>query len=118
MERLEKENRRLKRGALAVLLAIASVGVMAQTKQTAPSGAQKRRPPAPAPAPTGPTAVEAQSFILKDLSCHVRAEFGLTGSAPSLKFQDESGSTLVTFARNSDAPRGPMLFRSDPQPDA
>jgi hypothetical protein len=115
MERLEKENRRLKRGALAVLLAIASVGVMAQTKQTAPSGAQKRRPPAAAPAPTGPTAVEAQGFILKDLNGHVRAELGLTGSAPSLKFKDESGSTLVTLALNSDAPGGPMLLLSDPQ---
>jgi hypothetical protein len=115
VERLEKENRRLKQGALAVLLAIASVGMMAQTKQPAPSSTQKRRPPAPAPAPAGPTAVEAQGFILKDLNGHVRAELGLTGGSPSLKFKDENGSTLVTLALNSDAPGGPMLLLSDPQ---
>ena len=113
VERLEKENRRLKRGALAVLLAIASVGLMAQTKQTAPSSAQRRR--APTPAPTGPTAVEAQGFILKDQNGHVRAELGLTGSSPSLKFKDENGSALVTLALNSDVPGGPMLLLSDPQ---
>lgn len=117
VERLEKENRRLKRGALAFLLAIASVGVMAQTKQTAPSSSQRRRPPAPAPAPApaGPTAVEAQSFILKDSNGRVRAELGLTGSSPSLKFKDENGSALVTLALNSDAPGGPLLLLSDPQ---
>jgi hypothetical protein len=114
MERLEKQNRRLKQGALAFLLAIASVALMAQTKQPQ-SAAQKRRPPTPAPAPTGPTAVEAQAFILKDSNGHVRAELGLTGSTPSLKFKDENGSALVTLALNSDAPGGPMLLLSDPQ---
>jgi hypothetical protein len=113
VERLEKENRRLKQGALAVLLAVASVGLMAQTRQTPPSTAQRRRPAAPAPA--GPTAVEAQGFILKDQNGHVRAELGLTGSSPSLKFKDENGSALVTLALNSDAPGGPMLLLSDPQ---
>jgi hypothetical protein len=115
VERVEKENRRLKRGALAFLLAIASVGVMAQTKQSTPSSSQKRRAPAPAPAPAGPTAVEAQSFILKDSNGHVRAELGLAGSSPSLKFKDENGSALVTLALNSDAPGGPLLLLSDPQ---
>lgn len=115
VERLEKQNRRLKQGALVCLLAIASVALLAQTKQTTPSTAQKRRAPAPAPAPTGPTAVEAQAFILKDSNGRVRAELGLTGSTPSLKFKDESGSALVTLALNSDAPGGPMLLLSDPQ---
>jgi len=112
VERLEKENRRLKRGALVFLAAIASVGLMAQTKQSAPSTSQRRR--APAPAPAGPTAVEAQGFILKDSNGHVRAELGLNGSTPSLKFKDESGSALVTLALN-DSPGGPMLLLSDPQ---
>jgi hypothetical protein len=98
VERLEKENRRFKRGALMFVVAIVSVGLMAQTKQTAPSSTQKRRPPAPAPAPAGPTAIEAQGFILKDLNGHVRAELGLTGSTPSLKFKDENGSALVLLS--------------------
>jgi hypothetical protein len=117
VERLEKENRRLKQGALAFLLLIASVGLMAQTKQkpSAPSSSQRQKGRAPAPAPAGPTAVEAQSFILKDLNGHVRAELGLTGSTPSLKFKDESGSALVTLALNTDAPGGPLLLLSDPQ---
>jgi len=115
VEHLEKQNLRLKRGALAFLLVIASVGLMAQTRQTPPSTSQRQKGRAPAPAPTGPTAVEAQGFILKDSSGHVRAELGLTGSAPSLKFKDESGSALVTLALNSDAPGGPLLLLSDPQ---
>jgi hypothetical protein len=118
VERLEKQNRRLKQGALVFLLAIASVGLMAQTKQkpaTSTSG-QKPKPRTGAPAaPAGPTAVEAQAFILKDSNGHVRAELGLTGSTPSLKFKDESGSALVTLALNSDVPGGPMLLLSDPQ---
>jgi len=112
---MEKQNRRLKRGALAFLLAIASVGLMAQTRQTPPSTSQRQKGRAPAPAPAGPTAVEAQGFILKDSNGHVRAELGLTGSTPSLKFKDESGSALVTLALNSDAPGGPLLLLSDPQ---
>lgn len=117
VERLEKENRRLKRGALAFVLLIASVGLMAQTRQSPPTSSQRQkgRAPAPAPAPAGPTAVEAQAFILKDSNGHVRAELGLTGSSPSLKFKDESGSALVTLALNSDAPGGPLLLLSDPQ---
>jgi hypothetical protein len=117
VERLEKENRRLKQGALAFLLLIASVGLMAQTKQkpSAPSSSQRQKGRAPAPAPAGPTAVEAQGFILKDANGHVRAELGLTGSSPSLKFKDESGSALVTLALNADAPGGPLLLLSDPQ---
>jgi hypothetical protein len=117
VEQLEKQNRRLKQGALAFVLAIASVGLMAQTKQkpATSTSSQKPKPRTAAPAPTGPTAVEAQAFILKDSNGHVRAELGLTGSTPSLKLKDESGSALVTLALNSDAPGGPMLLLSDPQ---
>lgn len=118
VERLEKQNRRLKQGAVLFVLAIASVGVMAQTKQkpTSSTSSQKQKPrtPAAAPAPTGPTAIEAQGFILKDMNGHVRAELGLTGSSPSLKFKDENGSALVTLALN-DTPGGPMLLLSDPE---
>ena len=114
VERLEKENRRLKQGALLFLLAVVSIGLMAQTRQT-PSSTQRQKGRAPAPAPAGPTAVEAQGFILKDSNGRVRAELGFMGSSPSLKFKDESGSALVTLALNSDSPGGPMLLLSDPQ---
>lgn len=120
VERLEKQNRRLKQGAMLLLLVIASVGLMAQTKQksTSTTTSQKPKPKTPAaaqpPAPTGPTAIEAQGFILKDMNGHVRAELSLTGSTPSLKFKDENGSALVTLALN-DTPAGPMLLLSDPQ---
>jgi hypothetical protein len=119
--RLERENRRLKRGAIAFLVMIASVGLMAQTRQNPPASStsqrQKGRAPATpaAPAPAGPTAVEAQGFILKDSNGKVRAELSMTGSTPSLKFRDESGSALVTLSLNGDAPGGPMLLLSDPQ---
>lgn len=120
VERLEKQNRRLKQGAMLLLLAIASAGLMAQTKQksTSPTTSQKAKPKTPAaPAPTGPTAIEAQGFILKDMNGHVRAELALNGSTPSLKFKDENGSALVTLALN-DTPAGPMLLLSDPQHQA
>jgi len=120
--RLEKENRRFKRGALAVVVMVASIGLMAQTKQTTPPKPKAAaRPPAPKPAepaPPGPivaTTVEAQSFVLKDANGHVRAELALMGSTPSLKFRDESGSALVTLSLNTDAPAGPLLLLSDPQ---
>jgi hypothetical protein len=117
--RLERENRRFKRGAIVFLVMIASVGLMAQTRQSAPAPSQKpkgRAPAAPAPAaPAGPTAVEAQGFILKDSNGRIRAELGMAGSTPSLKFRDESGSALVTLSLNSEAPGGPVLLLSDPQ---
>lgn len=119
--RLERENRRFKRGALVFLAAIVSIGLMAQTKQR-PSSSQKpkARPPAkpvePAhPGPVVATTVEAQSFILKDANGNVRAELAMMGSTPSLKFRDESGSALVTLSLNSDKPAGPLLLLSDPQ---
>jgi|SRR5579883_471119 len=123
--RLERENRWFKRGVLALLAVIVSVGLMAQTKQTA-AGSQKQRArtpakpaakPAepPAPGPVVATTVEAQEFVLKDGNGHVRAELAMMGSTPSLKFKDESGSALITLALNSDAPGGPLLLMSDPQ---
>jgi len=114
--RLERENRRLKQGAIVFLVMIASVGLMAQTRQNPPAARPKgRAPAAPAPAaPAGPTAVEAQGFILKDANGKVRAELGLAGGSPSLKFRDESGSALVSLSLN-EGPAGPVLLLSDPQ---
>lgn len=122
--RLEKENRRFKRGALVLVAAAVTIGLMAQTKPQTPSTSSQKpkaaAKPAPKPAeppPPGPvvaTTVEAQSFVLKDANGHVRAELALMGSTPSLKFRDESGSALVTLSLN-DKPAGPLLLLSDPQ---
>lgn len=126
--RLEKENRRFKRGAMVLLAAAVTIGLFAQTKQTPPSSQKAKARPAAKPAeppPPGPVvatsvtaaSVEAQSFVLKDANGHVRAELAMMGSSPSLKFRDESGSALVTLSLN-DKPGGPLLLMSDPQHNA
>ena len=125
--RLEKENRRFKRGSLVLLAAAVTIGLMAQTKPQTSSSQKPKAAARPAakpaePPPPGPvvatsvtaTAVEAQSFVLKDANGHVRAELAMMGSGPSLKFRDENGSALVTLSLN-DKPAGPLLLLSDPQ---
>ena len=112
IERLEEQNRRLKRGALAGFVVIASLGLMGQTqRKTTP-----RVPaPTPSPAPVMPKNIEAESFILKDANGHVRAELSMSGTGPSLKLRDQGGTALVTLALNDGAPGGPFLLLSDPQ---
>jgi hypothetical protein len=111
IERLEEQNRRWKRGALACLIAIASIGLMGQSKR------KPTRAPAPAPAPafTMPKNIEAESFVLKDANGRVRAEISMGGAGPSFKLRDQSGTALVTLSLNDDAPAGPFLLLSDPQ---
>ena len=106
LERLERENRKLKRGALmgAAMAAclIAFFGLLGQAQQT-PTTQQKtpaarakkppRRLPAPAPAPPPapfvmPKNIEAESFVLKDSSGRVRAELAMSGEGPSLKLRE------------------------------
>jgi hypothetical protein len=112
IERLEKQNRRFKLGALTVLIALVSVSLLGQTKQA--------KKPAPKAAPTSsapvtPEQLEAHSFVLKDMNGKVRAELSMTGTGPGLKLRDEAGTALVTLSLNDDAPQGPMLLLSDPQ---
>ena len=128
IERLEAQNRRFKRGALACLLMLASIallvigsgGLFAQT-QTQRKPAAK--PPAAAKAPTAPAApapivlpenIEARSFILKDAAGMRRAELAMGGTGPSLKLMDTAGTALLTLALNDAAPGGPYLLLSDP----
>jgi hypothetical protein len=112
IERLEEQNRRLKRSALAGLVVIASLGLMGQTqRKTTP-----RVPaPTPSPAPVMPKNIEAESFVLKDANGHVRAELSMSGTGPSLKLRDQGGTALVTLSLNDAAPGGPFLLLSDPQ---
>jgi len=111
LERLETQNRRLKRGALACLIVISSFVFMGQAKR------KTTRPPTPPPAPafTMPENIEAQSFILKDTSGRVRAELAMSGTGPSLKLRDQSGTPLISISLNDDSPAGPFLLLSDPQ---
>jgi hypothetical protein len=112
IERLEEQNRRLKRGGVVCLLAIASIGLMGQTTQHKSTHAAA---PAPAPAPVMPKNIEAESFVLKDTSGRVRAELSMDGTGPSFRLRDQSGSALVTLSLNDAAPGGPILLLSDPQ---
>jgi hypothetical protein len=126
--RLERQNRMLKRGALAVLvfvtvLFVVSLGLMgqattstAQKKPPAPKAAKPAPAPAPAPAPfVMPANIEAQSFILKDANGRVRAELYMDGEGPSLKLLDQNGASLVGLSLRDASPSGPFLLLSDPQ---
>jgi hypothetical protein len=110
---LERQNRQLKRGAMACLVVVASLGLMGQAQR------KTARPPAAAPAappqPVMPKNIEAESFILKDTNGRVRAELSMSGTGPGLKLRDQSGSALVTVSLNDSAPTGPILLLSDPQ---
>jgi hypothetical protein len=112
IERLEAQNRALKRGAVVWVLAIASLGLMGQTQHKS-----TRTPAAPTPAAPMvlPKNIEAESFILKDSAGHVRAELAMGGTGPGLKLRDPSGSALLTVSLNDAAPGGPFVLLSDPQ---
>lgn len=113
IERLERENRRLKSGALAILVAAASIGLMGQTQS------KKKTVPKPAPAPPAPVVlpkdIEAESFALKDPNGKKRAELAMSATGPSLKLLDQNGSALVTVSLNDAAPGGPVILLSDTQ---
>jgi hypothetical protein len=110
IEKLEKQNRLFRRGALTCLIALVSVGLMGQTKH--PHKA------APTAAPSIPEKIEAQSFILKDSTGKIRAELSMAGTGPALKLRDESGTPLVTLSLNDSNPQGAMMHLSDPQHQA
>jgi hypothetical protein len=130
LERLERENRRLKRGtliglALAVSL-IACLGMLGEAQTTQPKvpAARAKKPAAPvavapaAPAPAPfvmPKNIEAESFVLKDGNGRVRAELAMGGEGPSLKFRDQSGAALITLSLLDSAQGGPLLLLSDAQ---
>ena len=113
IERLEKQNRRFRMGALTLLIAFISVSLLGQTTQTKK---KTTKPAAAAPAaPATPDQIEAHSFVLKDSNGKVRAELSMSGTGPGIKLRDESGTALVTLSLNDDAPQGPLLMMSDPQ---
>lgn len=129
LERLERENRRLKRGALVTFAIAASFVVslallgQTQTTQHKAPAPRAKKPAAPAAASTAPAPapfvmpknIEAESFVLKDPNGRVRAELAMSGEGPSLKFRDQNGTALVTLSLLDSAPGGPLLLLSDGQ---
>jgi hypothetical protein len=111
IEKLERQNRLFRRGALTCLIALVSVGLLGQTKHP------RKAPPAPA-APVVPEKLEAESFVMKDSNGKIRAELSMAATGPALKLLDESGTALITLALNDGGPKGPMMRLSDPQHQA
>lgn len=111
IERLERQNRLFRRGALTCLIALVSVGLMGQTKHP------RKAPTTPA-APVVPEKIEAGSFIMKDSNGKVRAELSMAATGPAFKLLDESGTPLMTLSLNDGSPQGPMMRLSDPQHNA
>lgn len=115
IERLERQNRLFRRGTLTCLIALVSVGLMAQAKRPKKAAATPAAAPA---APVVPEKIEAESFILKDSSGKIRAELSMAGTGPTFKLLDENGTPLMKLSLNDSAPQGPMMLLSDPQHDA
>ena len=118
IEKLERQNRRIKHAASICAIAVASIVVtgvlMAQTQTK-----KTTRPKTPAPvatpaAPVVPEKLEAESFILKDASGKERAELSMGGTGPSFRLLDPSGTAMVTIGLNDGSPAGPLMLMSDP----
>jgi hypothetical protein len=107
IERLERQNRLFRRGALSCLIALVSVGLMGQTKHP-------RKAATPA-APLVPEKIEAGSFIMKDSNGKIRAELSMAATGPTFKLLDESGTPLMKLSLNDGSPQGPMMLFSDAQ---
>src|ERR1700752_1647205 len=107
IERLERQNRLFRRGALSCLIALVSVGLMGQTKHP-------RKAATPA-APVVPEKIEAGSFIMKDSNAKIRAELSMAATGPTFKLLDENGTPLMKLSLNDGSPQGPMMLFSDPQ---
>ena len=110
IERLERQNRLFRRGALICLIGLVSVGMMGQTKRP--------RKAASTPVPTAlavPEKIEAGSFIMKDSNGKIRAELSMAATGPTFKLLDENGAPQMRLSLNDSSPQGPMMLLSDPQ---
>ena len=100
IERLERQNRLFRRGALTCLIAMVSVGLMGQTKHT------RKAAPTPAPAtPVVPEKIEAGSFIMKDSNGKTRAELSMAATGPTFKLLEENGTPLLRLSLNDSSPK-------------
>jgi hypothetical protein len=81
LDRLERENRRLKR------LLGAGLGALVIVSLTGPAAARALAPPA--------AQIEAQRFVVRDAAGRVRATLGLDAGAARLVLMDGDGSITV-----------------------
>jgi hypothetical protein len=110
IERLERQNRLFRRGALTCLITLLSVGLMGQTKHP-----RKAAPTPAAAAPVMPEKIEAGSFVMKDSNGKIRAELSMAATGPAFKLLDENGAAHMTISLNDSSPQGPVMLLSDPQ---
>ena len=85
LDRVEVENRRLKRAGVGALAVIAAVVLMGQ-----------------ATPPKAPKVVEADEFLLRDAKGNVRAMLGFRGGAPLLSFYDEEQTLRIGLGFTTD----------------
>jgi len=90
LEKVEKENRTLKRFALAFLSLIAAVVVMGQARPS--------------------RTMEAEQFVLKDPQGLVRARLGVSGRATTLNFYDAAGVLRQSLMVGANGIPGLSLF--------
>ena len=118
LEKLERQNRRLKQVSLGCVVAVASIalagGLMGQTQRPKTTTKSKPAPAAASATPVLQEKIEAQSFVLKDSSGRERAELAMGGTGPSFRLLDQSGTALVTIGLNDGTPSGPLVLLSEP----
>lgn len=90
LEKLEKQNRRLKRAGLVVMVLAGATLLIGQAKPQ--------------------WKVEAERFVLMDANGKVRAELGMAVHGPHLAFYDEAGTRRAVLGI---VQKGPGLFFLD-----
>lgn len=90
LEKVEKENRRLKRFGLGFLLLVAAAVTMGQARPNRTS--------------------EAEEFVVKDPQGHVRATLGFSLGAPMLVLYDKAGTMKASLMVGANGIPGFSLF--------
>src|SRR3974377_2102646 len=84
IEKLEKQNRRIKRGGVTLFVAVSALVLMGQTMPT-------------------PHVVEAQKFVLKDASGNVRGWMGVIGEGSELTLGNINAQPMMQFVVSTDS---------------
>lgn len=103
LDRLERENRRWRRLALASCLAVASIGLLGQS--VAP----------PARSVGSSRVIEGERFMLRDAGGRVGATLGWEADTPRLVLHDPAGRPRVTLSVGAGGAPGLTLLDTDGQ---